>query len=388
VPLSPSTVTRSAGQLVRSSLAGGVLTIDLDAIVHNYELFRRGVGRASCAAVVKADAYGLGVSRVASRLFDAGCREFFVATVDEALALRVAIDGFARIYVLCAPVAEALPTLASLGIIPVLNSAEDLAAAHEFASRLHEPFAIAIHLDTGLSRLGLTSDDLSRFRNAQSPANLRVELVLSHLANAGVQSDPLNADQLKAFERMTQRFPGIRRSLAASSGAFLGAAYRFELVRPGAALYGVNPVPALVNPMRPVVRLRGRVTQLRSIPAGTGVGYGPLFTPSRNSRIATVALGYADGLLRTAANKGAMWFGTHRLPIVGAISMDCVTLDATDAADDRLRPGAYVDLIGPRQSVDDLATTLGTIGYEVLTALGRRYDREYVAAVATFRPSA
>lgn len=359
----------------------GTLTIDLDAIVRNYKLLRRAVAPATCAAVVKADAYGLGAARVVPALSRAGCCEFFVATVDEALALRRTLGSGTRIYVLCAPARESLPALVPMGLVPVLNSVDDVEAAHAFACRSREPVAVAIHLDTGLCRLGLSNSDLSRIHRKR-PANLRVELVMSHLVNAGVQDDPLNRMQLLAFERMAQSVPGVRRSLAASAGAFLGPAYRFELVRPGAALYGVNPLLAMPNPMRPVVRLRGRILQIRSIPEGCGVGYGPLFTSRRTTRIATVAVGYADGLPRIAANNAAMWFGTYRLPIVGAVSMDCVTLDVTDVADNRLRPGTHVDLIGPRQSIDALAATLGTIGYEVLTSLGRRYEREYVVSSA------
>lgn len=367
------------------NLAGGILTIDLDAIVHNYGVLCRVVGPASCGAVVKADAYGLGATSVVPRLYQAGCREFFVATACEALALRSVIGARARLYVLSAPVAEAIPALTRLGVVPVLNSADDVESAYAFARRSEEPVAVAIHIDTGLSRLGLSYGDMPRIAKQAAPKNLCIELVLSHLVNAGHQNDPLNGNQLKVFEATSSLFPGVRRSLAASSGAFLGAAYQFELVRPGAALYGVNPVPTLPNPMRSVVRLRARVLQIRSIPAGTGVGYGPLYTAQRPTRIATVAVGYADGMSRIAANQGAMWFDAHRLPIVGAVSMDCITLDVTDVADDRLRPGAHVDVIGPHQSVDDLASTMGTIGYEVLTCLGRRYNREYVIASVTMR---
>ncbi len=366
-------------------IAGGVLTIDLDAIVRNYVLLQGTAGSTSCAAVVKADGYGLGATRIVPPLLQAGCRELFVATVGEALSLRPLVDAPARLYVLCSPVAEALSTIVPLGIVPVLNSIEDVEAVRVFARRGRQRLSVAIHLDTGLSRLGLSAAEVASLRGTPLPQNVSVELVLSHLANAGNQNDPFNADQLKAFERLAEAFPGVRRSLSASSGIFLGPAFRFEQVRPGAALYGVNPVPSLPNPMLPVVRLRARILQIRTVPAGTGVGYGPLFTTRRTSQIATVALGYADGLLRSGSCKAAMWSGAHRLPIAGAVSMDCITLDATDVPDGRLRPGSFVDLLGPRQSVDDLAATLGTIGYEVLTSLGNRYHREYITGGAPGR---
>lgn len=380
--LAPSTALPSDG-----TIAGGVLTIDLDAIVQNYAFLQRTVGSASCAAVVKADGYGLGATRIVPRLLQAGCREFFVATVSEALSLRPFVDAPARLYVLCSPVAAALSTIVPLGIVPVLNSIEDVEAVRCFARSARQQLFVAIHLDTGLSRLGLSAADVPSLRRMPLPSNVSVELVLSHLANAGDQNDPFNADQLKAFERAAEAFPGIRRSLSASSGIFLGPAYRFEQARPGAALYGINPVPSLPNPMLPVVRLRARILQIRTVPAGTGVGYGPLFTTRRQSQIATVALGYADGLLRSGSCKAAMWSGAHRLPVAGAVSMDCITLDVTDVPDGRLRPGSFVDVLGPRQSVDDLAATLGTIGYEVLTSLGHRYHREYVTGSEPDRPT-
>jgi alanine racemase len=242
-----------------------------------------------------------------------------------------------------------------------------------------------IHVDTGMTRLGLSLRDLATL--AAEPARLSglaLSAVISHLACADEPAHPLNAAQLAAFRAALHRLsagPGLTpASLAASSGIFLGADYHFDFVRPGAALYGVNPTPGAANPMVQVVRLKGKILQLRDVDRGVTVGYGASHRMEHAGRIATVAVGYADGWFRSSSHRGTAGIAGKRVPIVGRISMDLLTLDVTDADPVLARPGAFVDLIDEQQDVDAVAAAAGTIGYEVLTALGRRYHRVYRGA--------
>jgi alanine racemase len=356
-----------------AAATGAVLTIDLGAIAANWRALAARVSPAQCASVVKADAYGLGADRVVPALLAAGCRHFFVAHLDEARALLPVLaaesggDG-ARLYVLHGPMPGTAGAFARAGIVPVLNSAAQIA---EWRALTDRPPAV-IQIDTGMSRLGLPPEDVP-----SGDPGFPLAFAMSHLACADAPDHPANAAQLAAFARL--RPAGTKASLAASSGIFLGRDYHFDIVRPGAALYGVAPVPGTANPMRPVVRLQARVIQTRTIPPGSAVGYGHTWRAAGTARIATVAVGYADGFLRSASGRGQAWLGGLALPFVGRVSMDSITLDATAAPAGALAPGGTVDLIGPHWTVDDAAAAAGTIGYEVLTALGRRYERIYVS---------
>src|SRR5690606_16063815 len=228
-------------------------------------------------------------------------------------------------------------------------------------------------------RLGLDDDELATL--AAAPARLDgvdLQLLMSHLACADQPDHPLNAEQLARFRAARGRLPAMPASLANSSGIFLGPEYRFDMARPGAALYGVNPQPGRPNPMAPVVRLQARILQVRRIDSPRTVGYGATHRAARPSTIATIALGYADGYLRSLSNRGSCLIGEHRVPVVGRISMDLVTLDVTGVPDGLARPGAVVDVIAPDHPVDAVAEEAGTIGYEILTSLGRRYQRRYI----------
>lgn len=364
--------------------ASAILTIDLEALTSNYRLLGAHAGSASCGAAIKADGYGVGVDQVAHTLWQAGCRDFFVATIDEGLRLRSLLP-MARVHVLGGVLSEAADEFVGPGLLPVLNSLDDVAVWRDLATRTGRRLPAALHLDTGMSRLGLPAGEFDRL--AAEPALLEgidVTLMMSHLACADTPEHPLNTRQLAAFRAAAGRLhpAGARLSLANSPGLFLGPDYHFDLVRPGAALYGVNPLPGRPNPLRQVVRLQGKILQLREVDTDTPVGYGASHRASRPSRLATVGVGYADGYLRSLSNRGSAVIGGRRIPIVGRVSMDLTIFDVSDVPPRELRPGALVDLIGPGHTIDELAAEAGTIGYEILTSLGARFARRYVPAGA------
>jgi alanine racemase len=351
------------------------LTVDLGAIVANWRLLQ---AKHPCGAVVKADGYGLGAAPVAAALSAAGCRDFFVATPDEALALRATVPD-AALVVLGGLFAGAEADYAAHGLIPALGSLAEIDAWSALARRLARKLPAFLHFDTGMSRLGLDARECAILAQDHGRlAGIDVHTVMSHLISAEVREDPANAVQRDRFVAYCEQLPPARRSLANSSGIFLGGAFGFDLARPGSALFGVNPTPTETNPMRSVVRLSARVLAVREIPAGATVGYGGTWTAPRASRIATVGVGYADGWHRTRSNSGAAFFDGHPVPLVGRVSMDLTTFDVTDQP--AVRPGSWLELLGPHRSVDAAARDAGTIGYEVLTALGRRYHRDYSPA--------
>ncbi len=358
--------------------AGAILTIDLDAVADNYRRLCAELGAVACAAVVKADAYGLGMARVAPALARAGARTFFVAQLEEAIALRAMFPVEVEIYVLnglgAGPVAE----FQAGRVHPVLNSLGEIDAWAAAARAAGRALPAAVHIDTGISRLGLPDDELEALAADRGRlAGIDLRYLLSHLACADRPEHPLNAEQLRRFRAARARLPDAPASLANSSGIFLGADYHLDLARPGVALYGVNPTPGQPNPMRQVVRLQGKILQVREIDASRTVGYGATHRAAGPTRIATVAVGYADGYLRSLSNRGSAWLGDRRVPVVGRVSMDLITLDVTGASAEAARPGAFVDLIGADLSTDEVAEAAGTIGYEILTSLGRRYHRVY-----------
>lgn len=360
--------------------AGATLTIDLGAIVANWRLLQGRVGRAACAAVLKADAYGLGAAQVGPALAAAGCRQFFVAHLDEAIALRPLLPHDASVSVLHGPMPGSEPDFVAHGVRPVLNSRAQLEGWRALAHRLDRELEAVVQVDTGMARLGLAPEELRGLAaDPQAWAGVRVGLVMSHLACADEPAHPANAAQRHRFALARRLLPAAPASLANSSGIFLGEDFHFDLVRPGAALYGIAPVAGAPNPLQPVLRLDARVIQVRHVEAGAAVGYGATWHSERPTRIATVAVGYADGWLRSGGNRGAAWFGDVPLPLVGRVSMDTITLDAGALADGELQPGMAVTLIGGRAGLDAVAADAGSIAYELLTGLGRRYARRHVA---------
>ena len=366
----------------RASEAGGVLSIDLAAVVANWCALKSRVTPAACAAVVKADGYGCGIEPVTAALAKAGCQTFFVADLPEARRVR-SVAPSAIIYVLNGVPPGTLSAYADADARPVIGSLLECEEWLSFCAARDRQGKAALHIDTGINRLGLSAQEAVRVAGRPEIARL-FALVMSHFACADDPSHSLNATQMAAFARVRQLFPGIPGSLANSSGIFLGPEAHHDLVRAGGALYGANPTPAHLNPMRAVVRLEGRIIQVRHIAPGEPVGYGASWTAKRATRIAVVAIGYADGIFRAAGGSDSKpgadaIVAGRRCPLVGRISMDLLAIDVTDIPGDAPRRGDLAVLLDADLSIDELASHAGTIGYEVLTSLGRRYRRAYLA---------
>lgn len=327
--------------------------------------------------MVKADGYGLGAAAVARRLHRAGCRTFFVALPHEAIVVRQAVGNQSVVGVLGGYFSEVAELYRTHRLTPVLSTPEQVTA---WCARKGGPDAPAyVHVDTGMNRLGLAPEEWRALcSSSDTMAALSIAGLISHLACADEPGHPQNAAQLAAFnaarETAPQALPGC---FANSSGIFLGSDFHFDMVRPGAALYGVNPTPGADNPMHPTVRLRARILQVRHIDREGTVGYGATFLASSARKLATVAVGYADGLHRAVSNRGRVACHSCLAPIVGRVSMDMITIDITDISHEPVQPGDFVDVIGPHYDVDAVAADAGTIGYEILTSLGRRYQRRY-----------
>ena len=348
-------------------MAQAILTVDLGAITRNWRALARLSGAAEAGAVVKADCYGLGAARVAPALAAAGARRFFVAEASEGAAIRHAVGPGPEIYVFAGHMAGDAEVIVGTGLIPLLISPEQI-ARHRSALPGH---AFGIQFDTGMNRLGIEEADWRALSSDVLAAGPR--LLMSHLACADEPGHAMNATQLAAFRRMTDGL-GLPRSFAATGGILLGAEYHFDITRPGIGLYGGAPF----DDAAPVVRLSLPVIQIRNIPAGETVGYGNSWTAPQPSRIATLGAGYADGLIRAMTGRVRVWHGTTPCPAVGRVSMDSMGVDVTHLPD---TPDA-LDILCPSQGVDALATVAGTIGYEILTSLGHRYQRDYTGGAA------
>ncbi len=353
--------------------AGTVLEIDLGAVVANWRLLAVTAAPAICAAVVKANAYGLGAVPVARALMAAGCRKFFVATFDEGLELRAAFGVEPEIAVFNGPLPGSAADFAAARLIPVLNDPGQIEAWTTVAAP--DKQLPIVHIDTGMSRLGLSSAEFEQCLDLI--AAVGASMLISHLACAETPDHALNTAQRARFIAAHQQLPSLKASLAASSGIFLGRDYHFDLVRPGAALYGVNPCPGAANPMRPVVRLRAKIVQVRKIDRGESVGYGAAHIMDGPGLLATAAIGYADGWLRSLSHRGCGWLAGKRVPLLGRLSMDLATFDVSAVPATELYPGNMIELIGEHYGVDTAAADAGTIGYEMLTALGTRHHRVY-----------
>jgi alanine racemase len=364
--------------------AGGILTIDLAALAANWKTLASTTVPVECAAVVKGDGYGCGLEPVTRTLSRAGCSTFFVADVAEGRRVR-AVAPDAPIYVLNGLMPGSAPAFAADYLRPVINSTTELAEWDAFVATRNWHGGAALHVDTGMNRLGITVEEAVAIAPRLQSENHGFTLLMSHLACAEVPDHPMNDRQIRLFREVRILYRGVASSLANSSGIFLGGGAYCDLVRPGVALYGVNPTPGKTNPMRPVVELKGRIIQVRAVDKGESVGYGAAFTATRPSRVAIVAVGYADGFLRSAsAAKGKpaaqVIIAGKRCPIAGRVSMDVLAVDVTDLPDGTARRGDFATLIGDGMGVDDVAAAMGTIGYEVLTHLGRRYHRVYKGA--------
>jgi alanine racemase len=357
--------------------AGAILEIDLAGVAANWRALASRVEPADCAAVVKADAYGLGALQVSAVLAAAGCRLFFVAELDEGIALRGALSASCRIAVLNGPLPGTAEEFVSHQLVPVLNEPGQIADWEEIARR-YGGMPAMLHVDTGMARLGLTAREFARLTDELSQQSAtRWRGLISHLACADQPAHPLNDLQLARFTSLRRHFEGLPSSLAASSGIFLGPEFHFDFVRPGAALYGINPQPGSPNPMGQVIRLKGRILQVREVERGESVGYGATHVMNRPGRLATVALGYADGWRHSLSHRGSGRLGGQRLPLLGRVSMDLVVFDVSTADPALARPGGFIELLDDDYGADAAAADAGTIGYEILTALGRRCHRVY-----------
>jgi alanine racemase len=376
--------TLRLADLTAPASAPGRLTIDLGALADNWRALAGRAAPGRCAAVIKANAYGIGVSEAAPTLWAAGARVFFVAHFIEGIAARQALPAEARIYVLNGLESGAEPAdYVAHRLAPAIGGEGELERWAAYAVNQGRTSPCAIHLDTGMNRLGFES--LAHLRTAMTThgATSGADLLMSHFVSSEVPDDPLNLAQIELFEAARAAFPHLPASLANSSGMFLDPAPIYDLVRPGYALYGGNPTPGRPNPMRPGATLTVAIQQIRSIEMGMSCGYNAQWTARRPTRLATLLIGYADGLPRgagaTDAKPGAeVAVAGRRAPLVGRVSMDLAIVDVTDLPEDRVRVGDPVEFFGPAIDIDDFAARSGTIGYHLLTSLGPRYQREYV----------
>lgn len=363
---------------------GGRLTIDLCALADNWRTLRAISPGSECGAVVKADAYGVGLAPATKALAAAGAKTFFVAHLAEALLVRATAPD-AVCYVLNGLPPGASEAYATAGVRPVLGSAEEIAEWAGFVAATGLAGSAAIHIDTGMARLGLAPDEARALFSGGGPG-FRPSLLMSHLACADEPDRPETEAQRALFADVCGALKGAPASLANSPGTLLGRTdggdLALDMRRPGVSLYGSNPIAGRPSPLKPVVRLEARVIQTRDVPAGTPVGYGGVQRTRRTTRLAILSVGYADGIFRAAgATDGRLGATAYAAgvpcPFVGRISMDLIAVDVTDAPEGASTRGEWLEILGERFGVDDLAGASGTIGYEVLTSLGARYERNY-----------
>ena len=369
------------------SLAGSHLSIDLKALAANYKLLTEKTGTAECAAVIKADAYGMGLEPVAEALWIAGARTFFVAHPQEGSKTRKLLPG-ATIYVLNGLVGndskDGFDYYCAHQLRPVLGCREEVDLWQDYCAQKQEALPCAIHFDTGMNRLGLSLEDAQELSEAwkdTKPA-FALELIISHLVCADEPTHPKNQEQLEKFRAVRALFPDVKASLANSGGVFLGPDYHFDLCRPGIALYGGAVVDGQKSPMNVVATLKSRVLSTRLVPEGQSVSYGATETTKRNSRLAILCLGYADGFLRSASSsdikKGArVSINGYEAPIIGRVTMDLIIVDVTGIPEEKAKRGDWAEFFGSQIAVDDVAAVAGTISYELMTSLGLRALRSY-----------
>jgi alanine racemase len=372
----------------RFASAGLRLTVDLTAMTENWKDMARRSGKARTAAVVKADAYGTGIEDAGEALYLAGARDFFVATVDEGVTLRL-YSPEARIFVLSGIWPGTERRFFENDLVPVISSEEQLAFWMAVLADYGD-YPCALHVDTGFNRLGIEMDEaIALADDVSRPASFSPVLVMSHLVCGDDHSSAMNQQQLESFRRVSAAYEGIDSSLSASAGIFLGSDYHFDLTRPGISIYGGEAVNGMANPMRTVVTAEARVLQVRTVKAGQSVSYGRAMQLTRDSRLAIVSAGYADGYMRSQSSGGVPlrqtvpqgghgFIAGRKVPVAGRITMDLTIFDITDLPDNAVTAGDYVELFGKNVAVDDAARAAGTIGYEMLTSMGLRHERRYI----------
>lgn len=360
-------------------ISNSFLEINIDSIIHNYQLINNKVGNTECAAVLKADAYGMGASVVAKALDKVGCSTFFVATIDEGIELRACFSkNEKQIAVLSGLLEGSEDIFYSNKLTPVLNDTEQIKkwAIYNQQKKISAPSIL--HIDTGMNRLGLTINELyDIIKNPTELKELNVEWIMSHLACGDQPRDIMNEKQLSVFLNAKKEFPNVKASLANSAGVFLGQSYHLDMVRPGIALYGSGSGSIPSKPLKQVIKLYSRILQIRTLSTGASVGYGASYRVSKATRVATVGLGYADGYLRSLSNCSWVFFNGLRLPVIGRISMDYITIDITQIASEKIKTGDFIEIIGDKFTLDDLATVANTVPHELLTRLGTRHHRIY-----------
>jgi alanine racemase len=367
---------------IPAELAGAILSIDLGALQANYLALAKQAGKAEAGAAVKGNAYGLGLEPVVKALWAVGCRTYFVARPKEGEDVRQLLPD-ATIYVLDGLFPNQAEYYARHNLCPALISVEEAREWAAFGRQYGRALPCALHVDTGINRLGLSEQNFNDIVADQFLfEGLNVTLLMSHLACADDVASSMNDAQAKRFLKFHKALPNAAVSLSNSSGIFLGHAFAKELVRPGIALYGGNPTPHLPNPMKAVVTLQGTVLQVRDIKKGETVGYSATWTAQRDSRIAILGAGYKDGVPRHLSSRqndgpAQVMIAGQRCPIVGRVSMDMMGIDVTDVLKPNVMRGSHAEIIGPNISIDEVASWAGTISYEILTRLGSRYARVY-----------
>ncbi|MBB4050890.1 alanine racemase [Devosia subaequoris] len=361
---------------------GGQLSIDLGALARNWRALDKVSAGALTAAVVKADAYGTGIEQASKALHAAGARFFFVATPDEGMAVRAAVPD-AHIFILYGLYPGAANLYIRQNLMPVLSSMSMLEEWMAKCIERNEAYPAAFHFDTGINRLGFRLNEASLVRESIEKLGYAPQMVMSHLACADTPNHEKNRTQLALFGSVMSQFPGIPASLSNSAGLMTGRDYHFQMVRPGIALYGGRAVGGRKNPMQPVVTLHVPILQVTEGRTGESVGYGATYTLNRNSKLAILGYGYADGFLRALSGTnprpgGKVFIRGKLCPVIGRISMDLTVVDVTELGSDLPTPGEGAEVLGANVSIDDQADAAGTIGYEILTSLKGRYSRNYV----------
>jgi alanine racemase len=356
------------------------LNINLQHIEHNYNTLKNACPNAEVGAAVKADAYGLGAHKIAPALKNNGCKHFFVANIDEGVAMRPLVGNDANIYVFHGVFQNELAAFKEYNLIPVLNHMQQIEIWQKYAKTIGHKLPCFIHLDTGMHRLGMQESEINVFNIETHASNLDIRCVMSHLLAAEDIDSNCNQLQLEKFHRLTEKFTGIKKSLANSSGIFLGSKYHFDLTRPGAAIYGLDPTPYIRNSLiKSVATLKAPIIQINNLKPGESVGYNATYTNNskKSCPIATIPVGYADGFLRHFSNQGCVMIESYKAPIIGRISMDLTIIDISNIPSNLIFLGQNVEVLGARLTADKIAKLCGTNGYEILTSLGSRYERIY-----------
>jgi len=339
------------------------LFISLNAIKHNYQRLQKQLGGAQCGVTIKANAYGLGLEPVALALQSAGCQTFFVAHLEEGIELRHVLPE-AEIFVFHGVQKGEINDFVEHNLYPVLNNPTQL-------ENWDVEYPAAAHIDTGMTRLGFDIEQTELLRGQN------LNLLMTHLACAELPQSPSNYAQLQYFDNVAKQFPHVRRSVANSYGVYLGTEFHANLARPGIALFGGNPTPLKKNPMENVIRITAPILQVNRLNDDSSIGYGATYMAKKGDVVATLAIGYADGLIRSLSNKGKCYIQNYETPIIGRVSMDLITVDITNVPEIFQKVGQDVEIIGNHYTISDAAKAAGTIEYEILTNLGNRFERIY-----------